>query len=396
MNESSAAGFAESERTLHEEAVGAAGYDDFGDPSYLEGLRVLLDAYDREARFSELGRDMARATVVETLRKRLVAERAWRDQPELLDHEIERPIVICGLVRTGSTALHYLMGRDPELQALEYWLAANPEPRPPRDTWEGRAEFQASAQEIGFMYQTDPSLKSIHFMRADLPEECRHLLAQNFTDDGFEVNAHVPSYTKWYANVDMRPTYRRHKKLIQWIGSNEPGRPWLFKYPVHMRYLDAFLDVYPDACIVQTHRDPLSVMPSYISLITGFRKFYEDDFDKAAVARQELDLWAEGAERAIAFRKTRDPAQFYDLHFADFMADPIEAVKNIYTHFGRELSEPGERALRAWQEDNRQGKHGKHDYPKFDIGVSEQEILDRFAAYMDHHGMKPEQTPSSR
>ena len=171
--------FAASEEALHQEAREREGSDDFGDPSYLEGLRVLLRAFDAEARFNDYGRVAARANLVNLLGRRLHAEAMWRQRPELLAHEIQRPIVICGLIRPGSTALHYLLGRDPGLQSLEYWLAESPQPRPPREEWDAHPDFRASVAEIEAMYAADPSLKAIHFMMADGPEECRHLMAQH-------------------------------------------------------------------------------------------------------------------------------------------------------------------------------------------------------------------------
>jgi hypothetical protein len=381
--------FAASEEALHQEAREREGSDDFGDPSYLEGLRVLLRAYDAEARFNDYGRVAARANLVNLLGRRLHAEAMWRQRPELLAHEIRRPIVICGLIRTGSTALHYLLGRDPGLQSLEYWLAESPQPRPPREEWDAHPDFRASVAEIEAMYAADPSLKAIHFMMADGPEECRHLMAQHFTDDSFEVNASVPSYSAWYEGTDLRPTYRRHRKLVQTIGSTDTRRRWLLKYPVHVRHLDAFLEVYPDACIVQTHRDPARVLYSYCSLITGFRAIFEDGVDATDVARRQMELWAAGLERGIEARKGRDPARFFDLHFRDFVADPIAAVKRIYAHFDQELTPEGEAALREWQQSNPQHKHGRHEYTE-EIGIRREEIWDRFGAYMDHFGMERE------
>ncbi len=368
------------------------GSDDFGDTSYLEGLRVLLDGYQNEARFNAHGAAMARQMSLEILVKRLRSEKQWREAPEILERRIERPIVICGLIRTGSTALHHLMGQDPDLQVLQYWLGAQPQPRPAREEWASHPDFQRAGAEIQLMYDADPSLKAVHMMAPEAPEECRQLLVQQFTDDGFEVNNHLPSYSAWYEQVDMRPSYQRHRDLLKLIGAGDASRPWLLKYPVHLRFLDQFLDVYPDACIVQTHRDPLAVFPSYLSLITGFRSLVERDIDPVEIARRQLELWTRGAEHGIEVRRQRDPGQFYDLHFADFMNDPIRAVQDIYAHFGRELSEAGEAQLRAWRRDHPQHKHGKHEYKRDaeSAGVSQAEILERFGPYMDHFGMKPE------
>ncbi len=140
--------FVESEDELHEAAVDAVGFDDFGDESYLEGLRVLLESLDRAAKLTPAGREMARQDILETLKKRLRAEKIWKDNPSILTHEIRRPIIILGMVRTGSTALQFLMGQDPGLQKLEYWLASNPQPRPPRGEWDAHPNFQASKEEL--------------------------------------------------------------------------------------------------------------------------------------------------------------------------------------------------------------------------------------------------------
>jgi len=382
--------FVQSEQALHDEAIRDTGLDDFGDPSYLDGLRRVLDAYDREAKFHDAGRAMARAALVQFLKTRLRSQRLMTQHGAAMRHEIRRPVIVLGLVRTGSTALHHLLGQDPNIQVLEYWLAAHPQPRPPRADWEARAEFQESAAEIDAMYSADPSLKAIHLMMAEGPEECRHLLAQNFTDDYFEVNTTVPSYTRWYERAHHGATYRRHRDLLRLVGSTSPDKRWILKYPVHMKHLAALLEVYPDACVVQTHRDPTKVLSSYISLIAGFRGLFERDIDRAAIAREQVEVWASGADRAIAVRRQHDPAQFVDLHFREFVADPIASVRRIYDRFGLTLTPEAEKRMRAWQASNPEGKHGKHQHSMEDVGVTRHAVLERFRDYMRYFDMSPE------
>ncbi len=391
----SPARFADSEQALHEEAVRDVGCGDFGDPSYLEGLRVVLDAYDREAKFHPAGRLAARANLLQLLKTRLRSQRLLKEHAATLSAAIRRPLIVLGLVRTGSTALHHLLGQDPHTQALEYWLAAHPQPRPPRSQWPSLADFQESAAEIEGMYSFDPSLRSIHLMAADLAEECRHLLAQSFTDDSFEVNATVPSYTKWYESGHHQASYFRHRELLRLIGSTAPpDHRWILKYPVHMKHLRALLDVYPDACIVQTHRDPSRVLSSYINLIQGFRAIFEQDIDRRAIAREQLEVWAAGAEKAIAVRREANPAQFFDLYFGDFVADPIGSVKRIYERFDLQLSAEAEQRMRQWHASTPEGKpKGEPDKPRHsmeDVGITRAETLDRFAAYMKYFDLKAE------
>jgi hypothetical protein len=380
--------FRDSIDELHEEARKATGLDDFGDPSYLDGMRVLLESLDEDEDLSPLGVAIYRGQLIKILSTRLRVEQRLHERPELAQNPIERPIVITGLVRTGSTALHYLMGQDPGMQKLEYWLAAEPQPRPPRETWASHPDFEAAVKEIDFLYSNTPDLMAVHEMKADWPEECRHILEQNFTDDRFETSATLPRYNDWYHDTPHLETYRRHKRVLQLIESTEPGRRWLLKYPVHLRQLPAFFDVYPDACIVQTHRDPRAVVASYASFITKIRNVHQSRVELAEIAREQMESWAHAAEAGMRYRDEHGSEQFYDLQFRDFMADPIGSVKRIYEKFDQTLSAEGEAALRAWHEAHPQGKHGQHSYEKKDIGISEEEILERFGAYMDRYELE--------
>jgi hypothetical protein len=383
-------GFVESEESFHEQARQAIGCDDFGDPGYREGLRVLLEAYDREAHLTDLGRMMVQGQLLGILKNRLVAQRAWNEKPEILKQEIRRPIFVLGLPRTGTTALHHFLGQDPNNQVLEYWLAAAPQPRPPRAQWEAHPDYTQAASDLEAMYQLDPNLKAIHLMTADGPEECRHLLQQTLTDDTFDCNSTIPSYSDWYGKVDMRPTYERHRDLLKLIGSTTPGRRWLLKYPVHMGNLETVFEIYPDACVVQTHRDPSKVMPSICSLVASWRAIYEGETDHEAIAEWLLELWSSRLHRGLEVRKHVDPSRFFDLHFREVRSDPVGAVKRMYAHFGMEMTETAEARLRVWHAENPQGKHGEHRYSAADFGLTADSINAHFADYMEHFRVERE------
>jgi len=373
---------------LHDIAREATGLDDFGDEHYLEGLRVLLEQYDIGCDLSPIGVYATRFKLIHVLKQRLLTEKAFKDDPTIFENPIEQPLVITGLIRTGSTALHYLLASDPDRQALPYWLAEHPQPRPPDEAWEAHPDFQQSKASIEMMWQADPSLKAIHFMAPDWPEEGGHLMAHNFTDDHWEGALRVPHYIEWYENANMVETYRRHKKLLQLIGSSRRGMPWLLKYPVHMKHLRSFLEVYPDARVIWTHRDPSKVMSSYASLLAGFRKLNSNHVDREDIVQEQMEVWAAGADRAIEVRSEKDPAQFYDLHFEDFVDDPVASARRIYEFFGFEWSAPCDAAMRAHKEDNPQEKHGKHAHSLGAIETSRDAMLERFAGYISHFGVR--------
>jgi hypothetical protein len=370
--------------SLHEIASEQTGLSDFGEESYLQGLRVLLEQYDLGCDLSDIGWYAAKLKMVHVLKRRLLAEQAFKDQPEILEKPIQRPVVITGLVRTGSTALHYLLGRDPNRQPLPYWLGEHPQPRPPQAQWAEHPEFKASKNSLDMMFQFSPELKAVHYMAPDWPEECGHLMSQTFTDDYWECGMSAPHYVKWYEHCDMVPTYRRHQKLLQLIGSNEPDKPWLLKYPVHMKHLRSFLEVYPDALVIWTHRDPSNVLSSYASLLAGFRALNVTRVDRNEITQEQMEIWASAAERAIDVRANAKQAQFYDLHFSDFVGDPVGSARKIYEGFDIEWTDDCEQALRAWTQENPQEKHGKHGHTLEAIETTREEMLERFSTYINH------------
>ncbi len=381
--------FAGIEEEIHEAAILKVELNDFGDPSYLRGLRALLQAYDEDDKLSETGRLAARHDLQSTLIKRLRSQQQLRESSAELDsYEIRRPIFITGLVRTGSTALHYLMGQDPNLQPLSHWLAENPIPRPPRDTWESHPNFKRTEKRLHALYSQDRSREAMHFMDASLPEECGHLIAQNFTDDRYIVSTTLPSYAAWYENNDHPETYERHRDLVRLIGSSARDRRWLLKYPVHLRQLPSLLAVYPDACVVQTHRNPATVLRSYTNMVASYRSIFEDDLDREAIAHELLESWAGAADRGVAARSNPGGGQFIDVEFGDFLADPMGTVRRIYSAFDHDLSTEGECALQAWQEANPQGAHGAHNYRKEQFYLSDGEVHERFASYYRHFGLE--------
>lgn len=375
---------------LHEKAAKAAGgYDNFGDKGYMEAFNILMQSVDEEARLHPIGRKLFEYQIVGMLTNRLLANKHWEEFPEVLNHEIKRPLVITGMVRTGSTALHYLMGANPDTQALQYWIATHPQPRPPEHVWKRRMGLYKSKAELAVMYGLGKGLEAIHHITAEGPEECRHLLAQSFTDDCFEVTARVPTYASWYDKGHHVESYRRHKKLIQMISSSEPNKRWLLKYPVHMRHINAFMEVYPDACIIQTHRDPAEVLNSYVSLCAHFRKLQEVDFDRREIALQQMEVWASAVEKGLVARE-KYPDQFHDIYFRDFMADPIGVIETAYDKYDLEFTDTARTALQKWRDANPQGKWGKHSYREEESFVTREEIHERFGRYMDTLGIERE------
>jgi hypothetical protein len=219
-------------------------------------------------------------------------------------------------------------------------------------------------------------------LTAEGPDESGRILGQNFSDDRFEVVSTVPTYSDWYMSTLHRETFARHKRTMQLIGSYEPEKRWLLKYPVYLRNLDAFLETYPDACVIWTHRDPADVLPSYVNLCAHFRSLFEKTPDRRRIALEQSEIWARAVEKGIELRTGRED-QFHDVYFDDFMADPIAEAAKAYARFDQPFTESAKRALTDWRESHQPGQFGTHAYSRYDFGQSAAQVHERYAAYLE-------------
>jgi hypothetical protein len=368
----------ECEAALHEAAQQATGYSDFGPDEYREGLGALLRACEEESNLTPIGRVMVKGQVLAGLQGRLHSEAGFARHPETAETPIERPLLIVGMPRTASTPLHRMLSRDPELQGLEMWLAESPMPRPPRPQWPEIPAFVECDTRTRAQYEASPEMRAIHEMDADEVDECWHLFRQSFGSVTFECNFRIPSYSRWWAASDMGPAYQRYRRNLQLIGMHEPGKRWLLKDATHMFHLERFLEVFPDACVVTTMRDPVKMIPSVASLCAVGARAIIGDFDPHEHGRAQLELWIRGLAKIEEICGTLPPERLHRMQFDDFQADPMAEVQRIYERFGFTLSGEADAAMRAWLAANRRGRHGAHDYSPEEFGLTAAEIRAAF------------------
>lgn len=376
---------------LHASASKITGLKDFGaDPRldpYLDGLEVLLDSYVKEAALTPVGNKAARAFLRGALAARLLSEAAWTRHPEYAEVRIERPIFVTGLPRTGTTALHRLLTADPAHQGLEVWLTEVPQPRPPRETWAADPIFQAIQSGYERHHIEHPEFMGVHYMSADMVEECWQLLRQSMRSISYECLAHLPAYSAWLDAQDWTPAYRRHRRNLQLIGLPDAGRRWVLKNPSHLFALDALMTVYPDALVVQTHRSPRTAMASMCSLAAHATAGWSTLFTGAVIGRAQLELWSRGLDRFRAERARHDPARFFDVDYDDFVRDPIATVEAVYARFGLPFGDAARTAMaRLLDESDRGAARPAHRYALSDFGLTGEEIDERFADYLATRG----------
>ena len=175
----------------------------------------------------------------------------------------------------------------------------HPWPPPETATHATDPRIDEARKQIDAINRVIPSLSRIHHLVADGPEECYGLFEQSFTSELFTLRLRVPEFASWLLEADMHVAYGEYRRLLQYLSWRSPGERWVLKAPMHLLYLETLLDTFPDACIVQTHRDPIEALPSLCSLQAIVRELFLEVVDFGQVG-QAL------AERLLVRTHARD------------------------------------------------------------------------------------------
>ncbi len=374
---------------LKETAQAETGLADFGAPDFEEHLAVLCQAMREEGGFNGAGVMQQHSLIVGLLKNRLLVEDAIRRHPEILDEQITAPIIICGLPRTGTTHLHNLMSADPALRSLPYWESLEPvldeRERPAPGAPDPRLERTAVA--LSFLDAAMPYFNRMHEMTVEHTHEEIQLLAIDFSTMLFETTAPMPLWRDYYLSHDQRPSYaylRRVLQVLQWLRG---GTRWVLKSPQHLEQFPALAATFPDATYVVTHRDPVSVTTSMLTMLAYSARLSRD--------RVDLDLigtyWADRLERML--RRSADehdalaPGQTIDVHFDEFMADDLAMVRRVYDLADQPLDARAEAEMTAFMSAHPRGRHGTVRYDLSQFGVDAGERRAALSFYTDRFGV---------
>jgi hypothetical protein len=260
------------EEILLERAIKKAGSSDFGGDDFREGLRRFLASAEREAKLTLLGRLMVQSYVTDNLANRLRLVDWRKRHPEIENEEITAPLFIIGLPRTGTTILHALLEQDPANRSPLFWEVQFPVPPATPDTWHDDPRIAKHQKILNQLFKLVPGFAAMHPMGATMPQECVAVFTMCFMSEQLQVQFDVPSYQAWLDEQDMHSTYEFHKRFLQHAQSGGiRGGRWVLKSPAHVHLIDTLLDVFPDARIVHTHRDPIKVCASVASLTAALR-----------------------------------------------------------------------------------------------------------------------------
>jgi hypothetical protein len=379
---------------LIDQAIASTGEDDFGEPTWLESLELLLDSLQQEARLNDLGVEIATSEITAYLTKRLSINAWRRSHSEVADGTVTRPIFIVGQPRTGTTILYDLLAQDPGHRAPLTWEVDRPVPPPESGTYESDPRIGEVQATIDMAESIIPGFTTFHPIGALLGQECVRITACDFRSMIFPTQYRVPTYNRWLLrDADLGPAYRWHRRYLQHLQSRHPAEQWLLKSPAHLWHLNALVAEYPDAVVIQTHRDPLKVIASVSALTTHLRGMASDDTSIVEVASDyAIDIFL-GLDRCIDARNLSifAPDHVIDIHFAEFVSDPLSAIKRIYGSLDRKLTERTEERMRTFLASHPGDGDGAGVRYRFgDTGLDPDTMRERSTRYQERFGVASE------
>ena len=374
-----------------EEMIAAAlahtGRKDFSDRSFVDPLQRLVWAYNSEADLGAFGRRAVRFDVMRALKNLLRFDSMEEKAPSILARPIERPVFIMGLPRSGTTFLHTLLAQDPTIATPLCWQMFYPYPSRLGKAGTKLRRFWVDAQ-FRVMLLLSPELNHLHPLSADEPQECTDITAQVFQSLRFDSTYRIPSYQSWLDSHGHHNAYRFHRRFLQHLDAQAPGRHWVLKSPDHVFALDAIKAVYPDARIVFLHRDPISVLASVAKLTEVLRRPFGRGVDRMDIGQQVSSSWIDGANRMIGAAAA--DSSILHLHYKQVVAAPLEAVETLYRHCGLTLGDAGKARMLAWLDRAPRNGNSQSRYSLTEFGMDEAALRARFAGYMDAFGVARE------
>lgn len=367
----------------------STGLDDFGGSSWRPHFDVLVDALRSEANLTVAGRITARTELLRALRQRLLLAAAWADDPTILDEPIDAPVFVVGTGRSGTSILHELLALDPANRTPATWELLHPGEALGADTETVR---RLGDQVHSFWADLQPAYDTMHHNAGDDPNECILATMLEFLSDQWGGTYEVPTYSAHLVGTDQTEAYRYHRRVLQTLQRRARGERWVLKAPSHLSQLRTLFAVYPDARVVQIHRDPLATVPSTISLMGTIRSMR-----CAHVDVDEIVPWV-SLGYGILLDDTIDARargevpddRFVDVRYADLMSHPAATVGAIYEGLGLDVPPQLAAAVEGHLAARPRGARGTHHYSLADTGLDAATERERFRRYQAEYDVPDE------
>jgi len=377
-------------RTLLDTAIQrSGGLSNFGDPTFKPALEVLVQSINQEGKLSGAGAHIFSERLIESLVTRLTFEQQLAQHPEILDERLDHPVFIIGLPRTGTTMLHRVLASDSRFYTPLWWEVRFPVPMPTsaRDAEDPRIALARA--EVKMMLDAMPELLTMHPIDAELPDEEVVLMEHSFLSAMYAY-ANIPTYTQWLGEQDTTPAYVYLKKQLQFLQWQKRQRGqhaerWILKSPHHIHAMDALFAVFPDAKVIQTHRDPLETIPSMSSFAHTIWNIYSDQADPRDAARLWSAKFARGMGDAIKVRQHMPDDRFLDIWYLDAVKSPIEIASTIYPFINMPLTAAAKQQMHDWISRNQREQRAPHVYSLEKMGLSKDQLERDFKQYREQY-----------
>jgi len=365
----------------------STGLDDFGAQGWREPYTILLRALEQESNLHLVGRTIVRSEILRTLQNRLKLAALWGQRPEILEAPIERPTFIVGSPRSGTSILHELMAQDPATRAPAMWEMFHPV--------EALADQRLApcADDVTqFWHDLQPEYESMHANSGYLPNECIFITLHEFLSDHWGGNHVVPSYDRHLLSSDQRPAYAYHRRFLQTLMQRDENRRWLLKAPSHLFQLRALFDIYPDARIIRTHRDPTKTLASSISLMRTLKWMRCNEVDMAKAPARLAMGYATVYQQEIEQRASNalPDNQFIDVRFEDVVRNPVATLERVYEALGWPIDDRVRQRIRDYATRKPKDARGAHHYSLEGVGLDAATERERYRFYMEQYGLERE------
>ncbi|OBB19369.1 hypothetical protein A5762_18285 [Mycolicibacterium elephantis] len=379
--------------TLIDEAIERTGMDDFGPGDFRPRLEAYVAAVDADSGNTNLNRLIIRNRVVRLLSQRLLLADLLRRYPEIHEIEIERPFIVVGLPRSGTTHLVNLIAADACRRALPYWESQEPFPYrgegPDVDGVDPR--FRRSVNEHESAKMMTPLVQAMHDRFPQAIEEEVELLDLDFASYVLEWHARVPQWRDFYLGLDQREHYDYLRTVLQALTFLRGPRQWVLKSPQHCEQLGPLMNTFPDATVAFTHRDPVAVIQSAVTMLAYGDRMRRTEIDPEGL----LEYWIDRIERllraCVRDRELVGADRSVDIPFYQLNGNEISILETLYERNGTELTPEARAAFRSYLDANPRGKHGQVRYDLArDFGRTPEEIRARFAFYFDRFDVRAE------
>ena len=359
-----------------------AGLDDFGPDYFLEPMAKLLDSMRKEAKLNDTGIAIQRGRMINGLVGRLRMFDAIRRHPEIAAEKVDVAAVICGLPRTGSTMFHRMLSRASGFTAIRWWETQNYAPFPGEER--GKPVARRKAGEKIMEGYVQAGLMSIHPFAIDEPDEEIIIMDQFFVGTMPESAMYVPSYAEWLRTYDTGNAYQdliTVLKFLQWQDVSRKGKRWVLKTPGHLSMVNAMLKAFPNAVLIMTHRDPVSTVPSYCSMVYSIVKMATSEIDSVTMGRFTAKRWAGFLKEFTEARSKHAENRFIDVQYENLTSAPLGEARRVLERLGAQMTPDIETAMQEWLVENAREKRAAHHYTLEEFGLSKEELDKDFAAY---------------